>query len=443
MGDRRLPGVKQRFQSDSAAWHGREVIDHPLRTTINDELHARPHPRLTAPATLSHVVLMVPEGEAEADRARFAAFCATHGVAPPPAEARHHTIAVAGRTLRWERHGEFIAVTAITDAAGGGGGDGWSALTPPIAAWLDTQPGQRLAAVHLRVLPGFAAAPPAEAFAGEVVGSTVAEGAGAVFADFRIGPDGFTRMLLCAHRLTPARLGRMAQRLLEIDTYRMAALLGLPPAREATPRLAAFERQLDAIVAATSTASEDDHVLLDRLTRLAAKAEAQSAANRFRFAATEAYGALVTTRIAELEEGRIEGVQQLGVFLERRFVPGLRTCAAVVRRERTLLDGIARAASMLRTRVEVRLAAQNRDLLEAMDRRARLQLRLSQAVEGLSVFAIAYYAVSLVKYVAEGAPLIGLPDAGRFAGLLGPPLVLGAAWYGVRRVRKGLRQDGS
>jgi uncharacterized membrane-anchored protein len=442
MGDRRLPRVKQRFRPDGAAWHGRNVIDHPRRATINDELHARPHPRLTAPATLSHVVLMVPEGEAEADRARFAAFCATHGVAPPPAEARHHTIALAGRILRWERHGEFVAVTAITDAAGGVGGDGWSALAPPIAAWLDAEPGQRLVAVHLRVLPGAAAAPPAEVFAGEVVGSTVAEGAGAAFTDFRIGADGFTRILLYAHRLTPARLGRMAQRLLEIETYRMAALLGLPPARAAVPLLAGFERRLDAIVAATSAAAEDDHLLLDRLTRLAAEAEALAAGNRFRFAATEAYGALVTTRIAELQEDRIEGVQRLGVFLERRFVPGLRTCAAVARRERTLLDGIARAASMLRTRVEVRLAAQNRDLLEAMDRRARLQLRLSQAVEGLSVFAIAYYAVSLLKYVAEGAPLLGLPDAGRLAGLLGPPLVIGAAWYGVRRIRKGLRHDG-
>jgi uncharacterized membrane-anchored protein len=417
------------------------VADHPLRATINDELHARPHPRLTAPAMLSHVVLMAGEGDAEADRARFAAFCREHGATSPPEGVRHHAVAVGGRTLRWERHGEFTAVTVIADAAAGDLDGGWSAITPPLAAWLDWLPGERLTAVHLKVLSGMAAAPPAEDFVGEVVGSTVADGAGAVFTDFRIGADGFTRMLLFAHKLTPGRLGRMAQRLLEIETYRMAALLGLPPARAAIPQLAAFERRLDAIVAATSTAAEDDHLLLDRLTRLAAEAEALAAANRFRFAATEAYGALVSARIAELHEGRIEGAQRLGLFLERRFVPGLRTCAAVARRERTLLDGIARAGGMLRTRVEVRLAAQNRDLLEAMDRRARLQLRLSQAVEGLSVFAIGYYAVSLLKYMAEGVPLLGLPEAGKLAGLLGPPLVIGAAWYGVRRIRKGLNQQ--
>lgn len=437
-----MAAAKRRFRRRVGAWHGRGVADHPLRATVNDELHARPHPRLTAPAALSHVVLMAGEDDAERDRARFAAFCRQNGAAAPPEDARHHAVPVGGRTLRWERHGEFTSITVVADAVADLPGDGFSALAAAIAAWLDGLPGERLAAVHLRVLPGIAAAPPPEAFAGEVVGSTVGEGAGAAFSDFRIGPDGFTRILLYAHMLTPGRLGRMAQRLLEIETYRMAALLGLPPARAATPQLAAFERRLDAIVAATSAAAEDDHTLLDRLTRLAAEAEALAARNRFRFAATEAYGALVAARIAELHEGRMEGVQRLGLFLERRFVPGLRTCAAVARRERALLDGIARAASMLRTRVEVRLAAQNRNLLETMDRRARLQLRLSQAVEGLSVFAIAYYAVSLLKYVAEGAPLLGLPDAGKLAGLIGPPLVLGAAWYSVRRIRKGLRHDG-
>lgn len=441
MGARRRRRVKRRFPFRPRPWHGRGVADHPLRATINDELHARPHPRLTAPAVLSHVVLMAGEADAEADRERFAALCRENGATPPPEGARHHAAAVGGRTVRWERHGEFTAVTVVADAIADLPGVAGSALTGPIAAWLDSLPGERLAALHLSVLPGIAAAPPAEAFSGEVVGSTVGDGTGAVFADFRIGPDGFTRMLLYAHKLTPGRLGRMAQRLLEIETYRMAALLGLPPARAATPLLAAFERRLDAIVAATSAAAEDDHTLLDRLTRLAAEAEALAAANRFRFAATEAYGALVNARIAELREDRVEGAQRLGLFLERRFVPGLRTCAAVARRERTLLDGIARAGGMLRTRVEVRLAAQNRNLLEAMDRRARLQLRLSQAVEGLSVFAIAYYAVSLLKYIGEGVPLLGLPDAGKLAGLLGPPLVIGAALYGVRRIRKGLRHE--
>ncbi|MFQ3622998.1 MAG: DUF3422 domain-containing protein [Acetobacteraceae bacterium] len=417
------------------------MLDHPLRATINDELHARPHLRLTAPAALSHVVLMAQEGEAERDRREFADLCRENDVPPPAEGARHHVVALFGRLVRWERHGEFRSITVLADAASDLEAAGWSAMTPPIARWIAGLAGERLAAVHLRVLPGIASAPPAETFTAEVVGSTVGGGDGVVFADFRIREDGFTRMLLFAHRLTPGRLGRMAQRLLEIETYRMAALLGLPPARAATPKLGEFERRLDAIVAATSASADDDRVLLERLTRLAAEAEALAASNRFRFAATEAYGALVINRIEELREDRVEGTQRLGLFLERRFLPGLRTCAAVARRERTLLDGINRAAGMLRTRVEVRLAAQNRDLLQAMDRRARLQLRLSQAVEGLSIFAITYYAVSLLKYVADGIPALtgGSEAAAKLLVMGSVPVIAAAVWWNVRRLRKGLR----
>ena len=42
-------------------------------------------------------------------------------------------------------------------------------------------------------------------------------------------------------------------------------------------------------------------------------------------------------------------------------------------------------------RVDVALEEQNRDLLQSMDRRVQLQLRLQQTVEGLSVVAISYY----------------------------------------------------
>ncbi|MDW8443362.1 MAG: DUF3422 family protein [Acetobacteraceae bacterium] len=194
-------------------------------------------------------------------------------------------------------------------------------------------------------------------------------------------------------------------------------------------------------MSATSASAEDEALLLDRLTALAAEAEALAAANRFRFAATEAYGALVANRIQELHEGRVEGLQMLGTFLERRFQPGLRTCAAVARRERILLDGLNRAAGMLRTRVEVRLAAQNRDLLRAMDRRARLQLRLSQAVEGLSIFAITYYAVSLLKLAVEGLPGMRLlPEhMDEVLVALAVPLIGGAVWLNVRRLRTKLR----
>ncbi|WP_291297313.1 DUF3422 family protein [Elioraea sp.] len=421
--------------------------DHPLRAALNAELHARPHLRITAPAALSHVVLVAEEGGAEADRDAFAAFCRAHGAADPPPGARHHIVPIAGRVVRWERHGEFQSFTVLTDAepdAGQESDEGqppdraWSATHPEAEAFLETVRGQRLSALHLRILPGAATVPPPGAFAGEVVGGALGHGDAMAFTDFRVADDGFVRMVLYANRLTPGRLGRMAQRLMEIEHYRMAALLGLPMAREATPRLAALERSLDATVAATAAPAPDDAKLLDQLTKLAAEAEALAASSRFRFSATDAYGALVAARIEELNEDRLESVQRMGVFLDRRFTPALRTCAAVSRRKRALTEGIARAGGMLRTRVEVGLEGQNRDLLAAMDKRAAAQLRLSQAVEGLSTFAIAYYAVSLMKIAVDGLPALGLPDAPKWASVIAVPAIAAAIWFGVRKLRRSL-----
>jgi uncharacterized membrane-anchored protein len=422
--------------------------DHPLRATLNDELHARPHLRIIPPAALSHVVMIAEEGGAEADREAFAAFCRAHGAAEPPPGARNHIAPVAGRVMRWERHGEFQAFTILADAdadagqetdEGGGADTAWSTIHPEAQVFLDGVRGLRLGALHLRILPGSALVPPQGPFAGEVVGGALGGGEAQAFTDFRMGPDGFVRMVLYANSLTPGRLGRMAQRLMELEHYRMAALLGLPVAREATPKLAALEKQLDATVAATAAGpAADDAKLLDQLTKLAAEAEALAASSRFRFAATEAYGALVEARIAEMNEQRLESVQRMSVFLDRRFTPALRTCAAVARRKRALTEGIARAGGMLRTRVEVGLEAQNRDLLAAMDKRAAAQLRLSQAVEGFSAFAISYYAVSLIKLAVDGLPALGFPDAPKWASIIAVPAIAVAIWLSIRRLRRSL-----
>jgi uncharacterized membrane-anchored protein len=67
------------------------------------------------------------------------------------------------------------------------------------------------------------------------VASIVANGAAEVYTDFAMHSDGFSRILVRAgNNLSPRRLGRLVQRLLEIETYRMAALLGLPAARAAS-----------------------------------------------------------------------------------------------------------------------------------------------------------------------------------------------------------------
>ena len=59
--------------------------------------------------------------------------------------------------------------------------------------------------------------------------------------------------------------------------------------------------------------------------------------------------------------------------------------------------------------MEARREANNQDLLASLAHRQKLQLRLQQTVEGLSVVAISYYTISIVAYIAKAVDGIVLP----------------------------------
>jgi uncharacterized membrane-anchored protein len=422
--------------------------DHPLRRLLNDEVHARPSLQAPPRARVTHFALMTGE-EPRRDRDPLAELCQLANVAPPYEDARHALVEWDRTVVKWERHTEFVSVTIITPDDGGtsGTGDPWSALTPELARWAYGLPGLRLVAVHLRLepdgLPHHDATSLAGIFGGETVGSVVLGGDALVWTDFRIGRDGYTHWLVRNINLTGQQAGRLIQRLLEVETYRLTALLALPMARDVAGQLAVLERRLETIVEATANEAnpEQDHKLLDDLTRLAAEAERLLTNNRFRFNASAAYADLVWRRLTDLQEARITGLQRIGLFLDRRFRPAMRTCETVTRRQLELVDGIARASAMLRTRVDVQLAEQNAALLRAMDSRTRTQLRIQEAVEGLSIFAITYYVIGLLKYVMDGLPALGLhPDKAAIAALA-LPLVGISIWLGVRRVRRAIHSS--
>ena len=87
-------------------------------------------------------------------------------------------------------------------------------------------------------------------------------------------------------------------------------------------------------------------------------------------------------------------------------------------------------------RQSIQRVRQNQALLESMDRRASLQLRLQETVEGLSIAAITYYIVGLVKYAAEGVAALGIDLNIYLVTGLSIPLVVGFVALGVRRIRR-------
>ena len=174
---------------------------------------------------------------------------------------------------------------------------------------------------------------------------------------------------------------------------------------------------------------------------LAAELATIGARTPYRFGAARAYYALVQKRIEELRERRIEGRQTVGEFMERRLSPAMRTCETMERRLESLSERVARASDMLRTRIDVTLAAQNRDLLLSMNRRARLQLRLQQTVEFFSIAAITYYGAGLVGDVAHGAAVLGFAVDEPLAVAISVPVIGGLLLVGLWAFHEWLGRD--
>jgi uncharacterized membrane-anchored protein len=422
--------------------------DHPQRTELNDEVHARPPEALTAPLRASYLALFVDPDARERETRHVEDLCRRFGVAPPSAGSNHFHADLGPFRLRWERHTEFTRYLFIVDGAQDPGfaAPALSAVPPE---WIEALPGSVMAATHVSlvrddVIPADVEALSARVFGGNtVIGAAIAGGAASAFTDFRIHADGFGRLLLHDRAMTPRQAGRMVQRLLEIDTYRVMALLAFPLARQLAPALGSSERELAKVTAGLVNAEEkDEAVLLERLTRLAAEIESHESRSHYRFAAASAYHDLVRQRIIELREERIPGLQTFHEFIERRLAPAMNTCRAVALRLDSLSRRIARFTQLLSTRVDLTRERQNQAVLESMNRRAKLQLRLQQTVEGLSVAAVTYYVVGLVGYAAKSAGSLGLrldPDVVVGATI---PLVAFAAFVTIRRIRRNVGGKG-
>jgi uncharacterized membrane-anchored protein len=414
---------------------------HPQRVALHNEIHARPPEAMNAPLAISHMVMVADAAQREASRAHVAALLRERHLPLPDGESTHIRMDLGAFRIRWELHTEFVTWTfsRALDADGFGEREPSAAIEFVPQDWLAGLPGQCLAALHLWVLP-------TQVFAGgslvkhvlnedTLVGSTVADGHGEVYTDFAIHADGFSRMVLLSGSVTPRRLGRLVQQLLEIDGYRMAALLGLPAARDASAVLGYAERELANLAEAIRAAGRDEEPqLLDRLTKLAGEVESQYAATHSRFSASAAYFELVDRRIADIAESRLAGLQTLGEFINRRLSPARATCAWSVRRQDALSQRVSRISNLLRTRVEIEQQQSSQALLGAMNTRQGLQLKLQATVEGLSVAAITYYIVGLVSYLAKGAHAIGWPFSAEASAAVAIPIVAFSVWWSLRRL---------
>lgn len=420
---------------------------HPLRLTLNDEVHARPPVPLHSPEAVTYLAFLHHDGSAGREPRHLAALFASLGLAEPETDSDHVFVDAGSFRFKWERHNEFSSYTFFRKADAGSEPAWDHALQAVPEEWRRGIPGQLVVATHVLVRPKGEVDPEAlvarhQAGTTQMVVSKTSHGAGWVFTDFRI-TDGFSRFLVVNDALTPRQAGRTVQRLVEIETYRVIGLLAFPVAKQVARLLSRAEDELADLVnrMGRTETTEGEHRVLGRLTKLAADVEQSIATHTYRFGAAAAYWGLVRARIDELREIRVTGFPTLREFMERRLQPAMDTCATIARRQEDLSDRISRNAQLLRTRVEVELERQNQQLLEQMNRRAKLQLRLQETVEGLSVVAITYYGSQLVNYLAKGLQPHITPVTPEAATAAAIPLIAGFVYLGLRRMRKRLAAE--
>ena len=411
--------------------------EHPARPAALSELHARPPMRIHGEqALILRHVFAFEQRYAGRDDALIETLCREAGIAPPASRARALHFQWRGLEARWERHNEFVTYTFVSR----------SGQAEPSLMEIDNrlrtgQPGPLGTKLQLRVTraqelpqldPRFTCA------------SRIGKGRALLQTSFTDNADGAVELELACAQVPDSEAGSLAQSVLELEMYRMLALLALPIARQVGAMVRDTEVHLGALTRRLSDpmGNAEIETLYQELTALSGRVEMEIAASTYRFSAARAYGALVEERLAKIVEEEISGRARVGAFLMTRLIPALRTCESMHLALQDLARRTARVADLIRTRIDLQLARQNVELLETLNQRTKLQTRLQQTVEGLSVAAVSYYMIGLVSYLVKGVhdfAQIKLDPTIVVAALV--PVVVFGVWLAVRSIRRKHQLD--
>jgi len=397
-------------------------------TDFNAELHARPSIYFEGPAFVEHAAFMPLEG---------------HG---RTIDGFHDSVWADGDvSVRIERHTEFVTVTRLRKLESEPSTWPTSDIAEDDLARLA---GLESAQLVCRIGLVVASEAPVELGPrlagygfGDTAASSIGGGSALVCSDFRVRTDLSSRILLFNMDLNAHRLGRMVRRLLEIETYRAMALLGLPEARRLAPMLAGFDGKLVRLTNRNLATPVAEHKqLLDEITALSSEIISATAETRNRFGATSAYSKIVEERIALLRETHVPGFQRFGTFVVRRFRPAIRTCEATALRLEQLSSATGHLIDLLQTRIQVEIEYQNAIQIQAMADRAATQVKIQRAVEGFSIIAISYYLLGMLKVTFETLDHAGV-HVSPLVMLVSIPIVIGTVCMTVLRVKHALKSE--
>lgn len=419
---------------------------HPLRQTLYNELHTRPFYAISTPQQISYLAIAAQHQEQDQALELLRQLCSRYQVPKPDSKTTGFRENFGTFTLQWDRHSEFYSIVIIRPYTPGDDPFADPAIELLPANWFSELPGEVVAAFHIAVIDATDSATDEDLsrhFEGQRISiSGAKQGKATLYTAFRLHGDGFGRFIIRNQRMSDAQLGRLVRRLIEVETYRLFAMMPLPLAKQIVPQLVEMDRKLAKFLSELPqvSTSADERNLLQKLSQLEARLETWRAETNRRFSGAKAYHELVQDRLGRIAEEKIEGYTTLGEFMRRRLDPAMRTCTSVHTWMDDLSQRIERASDLMRTRANLTLQEQNRSLLAAMNRRSRLQFRLQETVEGLSVVAISYYLVGLINYLLYALPLKqwGLSKPVLLAASI--PLVLGGVLWLTRRIKHRLIQ---
>ena len=442
-----------------------QTQNNPL--SFKDELHARPYIKLNNNLRVFHFAYLIKENDDKKSWIYLDKFLGKINFQNLPKEASKYWVA-EGRDLiiRYECHTEFISLTLIYPNKIENKNrnkpklfdENFLRLLP--TDFLKKFPGEHFLSSWIEMVPSKHIFKPIDIekffYHDNFAGSNVAEDGANVFMSFKsdrtnfLG-SGFRRVFIQNKNLRTRRTGRLLQRLVELETYQVLSLLGLPQVRQESLNLINLEKQITEITKSVSRTTKknldkksitypDYQKDLNELSYVVAKIEEIDSSTNYRLSATAAYYKLVEQRITDLREDRLESFQTNNEFLSRRLQPAIRTSEAFSRRLESLATRAQRADNLVRTQIEMGVQIQNKDLLESMELRARAQLRLQETVESLSIVAITYYIVGLLSTLVDPISFDNFLISKEVFLALCVPIILVLIWFIAKMVRKKINK---
>jgi len=234
-------------------------------------------------------------------------------------------------------------------------------------------------------------------------------------------------------RANPSHLKDIVDNLVRIETYYHLLLMQKPLFSAAIDQVYKFEQvHLQQREIITNHIGHADSQALQRwlnsLTQDLLKTNRMAGMLHFELSASVPYDKIVHSTLESLGEKPLEAYRPISDYVLKGITGVAEGYQQLLKRVDTLRNGFEGIISIIRTRVDLIVEAQNLTLLQSVDKTTKSQVILQHTVEGLSVIVIAYYLAGLAGYVFKGFQEMGWLANANLASAVFVPIAIGLAF---------------